>query len=201
MWFSKNWGMTTHVNVMLYPMGWGGHHITCVQKGREFLKQTLHLIRERIRDFLCHWNRNRRLNNGQNAGQRWCGGGWVHCRTSKQCLAGLWSNSDSELSQEINAQNGTCHCSLQKFCCKKLALKLDGFGNETPREDWLAIGTLQQRARWTGIGCAGNNTLCCPSVQPSNYHSSTRPLEKWGLHLLGNVWLWQWHVLILPPNR
>jgi hypothetical protein len=57
-------------------------------------------------------------------------------------LAGLWSNSDSELSQEINAQKGTCHCGMQKFCCKKLALKLEGFGNETSRGNWLAIGTL-----------------------------------------------------------
>jgi hypothetical protein len=42
-------------------------------------------------------------------------------------LAGLWSNSDAELSQEINAQNGTCHCGLQKLGSKKFALKLDGF--------------------------------------------------------------------------
>ncbi len=46
---------------------------------------------------------------------------------AEQYLAGLWSNSNSELSQEINAQNGTCHCGLQKFDCEKLVLKLDGF--------------------------------------------------------------------------
>jgi uncharacterized protein (DUF2062 family) len=23
----QNWGMTAGVNVMLHPMGWGGHHI------------------------------------------------------------------------------------------------------------------------------------------------------------------------------
>jgi Mn-containing catalase len=55
------------------------------------------------------------------------GGGWGRRRTSKQYLAGLWSISDSELSQEINDQNGTCHCGLQKFGCEKLALKLDSF--------------------------------------------------------------------------
>jgi hypothetical protein len=38
---------------------------------------------------------------------------------------------------------------LQKFGCKKLALKLDSFGNETPRGDWLAICTLKQGVRWT----------------------------------------------------
>ncbi len=85
-------------------------------------------------------------------------------RTSKQYLAGFWSNSDSELPQEINAQNGTCHCGLLKFGCKKLALKQAGFGHESPSGDWLAICTLKQGARWTGIGRAGNNILCCPSV-------------------------------------
>jgi hypothetical protein len=73
-------------------------------------------------------------------------------------LAGLFSNRDSELSHEINAQDGTCHCGLQNFGCKKLALKLDCFENETSRGDWLAISTLKQRARWTGIGHAGNKT-------------------------------------------
>jgi hypothetical protein len=66
--------------------------------------------------------------------------------------------------KKINAQNGTCPCGLQKFGCKKLVLKLDSFGNETPRGDWLAICTLKQGARWTGIGHAGNNTQCCPGV-------------------------------------
>jgi hypothetical protein len=53
---------------------------------------------------------------------------------------------------------------LAKFGCEQLALKLDGFGNKTRRGDWLAICSLKQGARWTGIGCAGNNTQCCPSV-------------------------------------
>jgi hypothetical protein len=46
----------------------------------------------------------------------------------KQTVLG-WSleNSDSELSQEINAQVGTCHCGFQEFGCEKLALKLDCF--------------------------------------------------------------------------
>ncbi len=41
--------------------------------------------------------------------------------------------------------------SLQKFGCKQLALKLDGFGNKIPRGDWLAICSLKQRVRWTSI--------------------------------------------------
>jgi hypothetical protein len=62
-------------------------------------------------------------------------------------LAGLWSNSDSALSQDINAQNGTCHCGLQNIGCEKLALKLDGVLNETPSMDWLAIYSLKKGAR------------------------------------------------------
>jgi hypothetical protein len=101
--------------------------------------------------------------------------------------------------KKINAQNGTWPCGLQKFGCKKLVLKLDGFGNETPRGDCLAICTLKQGARWTGIGHAGNKTQCCPSVHtvPSFVNSS---VKKRDLHLLGNAYLWQWHVLIQPPN-
>jgi hypothetical protein len=41
----------------------------------------------------------------------------------------LWSNSDSKLSQEINAQDGTSNSCLQKTGSKKSALKLDSFGN------------------------------------------------------------------------
>jgi hypothetical protein len=52
---------------------------------------------------------------------------WGRRHTSKQYLATLWINSDSELSQEINAHKRTCHCGLQKFGCEKLALKLDDF--------------------------------------------------------------------------
>ncbi len=157
-------------------MGWGGHHITRAQNGQEFFKQTIHVIVDRIRDFLCRWNGNKRLNNRRNAGQRRFGGGCDRHSASKQNLAGLWSNSDSELSQEINAQNGTCHCGLQNFGCKKLALKLDGFGNKIPRGDWLAICTLKQGARWTSIGRAGNNTQFCPNVH--QVPTSTHPLEK-----------------------
>jgi hypothetical protein len=57
-------------------------------------------------------------------GQKRFDGGWA---IAEKYLAGLWSHSNSELPQEINAQNGTCHCGLQKFGCEKLALKLDGF--------------------------------------------------------------------------
>jgi hypothetical protein len=47
--------------------------------------------------------------------------------TSKHDLTGLWSNSDSELNQEINAKNGTSNSYLQKNGSKKFALKLDSF--------------------------------------------------------------------------
>jgi hypothetical protein len=48
----KNWGMTTCVNVMFDPMGWGGHHITTrAQNCREFFKQMLHVVRDRIWNF------------------------------------------------------------------------------------------------------------------------------------------------------
>jgi hypothetical protein len=65
---------------------------------------------------------------GEVLGKRWFRSGWGHRRTSKQYLAGLWRNSDSELSQEINA-----HCGLQKFGCKELALKLDDFWKRNPK--------------------------------------------------------------------
>jgi hypothetical protein len=48
--FCKNWAMAARVNVMLHPMGWGGHHITRAQDGGEFLKQMLHICRHRIRN-------------------------------------------------------------------------------------------------------------------------------------------------------
>jgi hypothetical protein len=41
------------------------------------------------------------------------GGLGCHCR-SKHDSAGLWSNSNFEFSQEINAQNGTSNSSLHK---------------------------------------------------------------------------------------
>jgi hypothetical protein len=77
-------------------------------------------------------------------------------------LAGLWSNSDSELSQRINVQNGTCHCGLQKFSCEKFALKLDDFGNKTPRGDRLAICSLKTGARWTGLDVQGTLLNAAP---------------------------------------
>ncbi len=42
--FCKNWGMTAPVNVMLHTMGWGGHHITRAQNGREFFKKMLYVV-------------------------------------------------------------------------------------------------------------------------------------------------------------
>jgi hypothetical protein len=60
-------------------------------------------------------------------------------------LAGVWGNSDPEFSQKVNAQNGTCHSSLQKGRSKKLALKLHGFLNESPRGDGLSICLFEKR--------------------------------------------------------
>ncbi len=40
---------------------------------------------------------------------------------------------------KVNAQNRTGHSGLQKGCCKKLALELHSFFNETPRGDRLPI--------------------------------------------------------------
>ncbi len=57
--FCKNLGMCACVNVMLHPMGWGGHHITCAQNGGKFFKQTLHVFRHGVRN-----------------GLRW---GWLSC--------------------------------------------------------------------------------------------------------------------------
>jgi hypothetical protein len=54
-------------------------------------------------------------------------------------LVDVWGNSDFEFSQEVNAQNGTSHSGLQKTGCKKFALALDSFLNETPRGDRLPI--------------------------------------------------------------
>ncbi len=73
--------------------------------------------------------------------KRWGSGQDRRC-TSKENFACLWSNSDSELSQEVNAQKRTCHCCLQKLGSKKFALKLDGFLNKSPRGDWLSIRPL-----------------------------------------------------------
>jgi hypothetical protein len=58
----------------------------------------------------------------------------------KQIVFGdFWGNSDFEFSQEVNARKGTSHSGLQKTICKKFALELHGFLNETPRGDGLPI--------------------------------------------------------------
>jgi hypothetical protein len=101
------------------------NNIIRVQNGGEFFTQMLHVVGDRIRNFFVlpmEWEQS-----VQQLAKCWAKtvrGSWGRCSTSKQYFAGLWSNSDSDLSQEINAQNGTCHCGLQKFHCKKLALKL-----------------------------------------------------------------------------
>ncbi len=64
-------------------------------------------------------------------------GGRGRCSASKLYLVDVWGNSDFEFSQEVNAQNGTSHSGLQKTGCKKFALELDRFFNETPRGDRL----------------------------------------------------------------
>ncbi len=56
-------GYSCELNVMFHSMGWGGHHITRAQDRGEFLKQTLHVCRHRIRNlqhwsgFGCPWNK------------------------------------------------------------------------------------------------------------------------------------------------
>jgi hypothetical protein len=115
-------------------------------------------------------------------------------------LAGLWSNIDSKLSQEINALNGTCHCSLEKFSCKKLALKLGGFVNETPRGDRLASAPLSKGPDGPALDVQATILNVAP-VSTKYLLFVNSSIEKLGLHLLGNAWLWQWHVLIQPLNR
>ncbi len=65
--------------------------------------------------------------------QRGFGGVLGRRHTGKHEFAGLWSNSDSELSQESNVQNGTS-C-LQETGSKNFALKLGKFCDEFPRGD------------------------------------------------------------------
>jgi hypothetical protein len=62
-------------------------------------------------------------------------GGWSRCHASKKYLAGLWGNSDFELSEEVNAQNGTCHSGLQKLRRKQFAMELD----TNPHEGGLVV--------------------------------------------------------------
>jgi hypothetical protein len=60
-----------------------------------------------------------------------------HHYTSKHDFTVLWSNTDSELSQEIDAQKmapATAAC--KKLEVKSLPLKLDHFCDESPRRDW-----------------------------------------------------------------
>jgi hypothetical protein len=45
--------------------------------------------------------------------------------TSKKDLVGIRRNSDFELFQKIESQDGTCHGSLQKTESKMFSLKLD----------------------------------------------------------------------------
>jgi hypothetical protein len=42
-------------------------------------------------------------------------------------LADLWSNSDFEFSQKVNAQNGPCHSGLQETGSEKFALTPERF--------------------------------------------------------------------------
>ncbi len=60
----------------------------------------------------------------------------------KQDLAGFWSNSDSEFSQKINAQDGSSNSCLQKTGSEHFALELDSFGDETPSGDWFSMCSL-----------------------------------------------------------
>jgi hypothetical protein len=84
-------------------------------------------------------------------------GGRGRCSASKLYLLDLWNNSDFEISQKVNAQNGISHSGLQKTGCEKFALKLHTFLNETPGGDGLPICPFEKRTRWVGILTARNN--------------------------------------------
>jgi hypothetical protein len=72
-------------------------------------------------------------------------------------LVDVWGNSDFEFSQEVNAQNGTCHSGLQKTGCKNFSLELHSFLDETPRGDRLPIRPFEKGTRWAGIFVARDN--------------------------------------------
>ncbi len=79
--------------------------------------------------------------------ERGFGGGLGWSRTCKHDLAGLWSKSDFEFLQKINAQNQTSYSCLQKTGSEHFALELDNFGDETPRGDWFSICSLEKGFR------------------------------------------------------
>ncbi len=79
-------------------------------------------------------------------------------------MVDFWRNSAFEFSQKVNAQNGTSHRGLQKGCCKKLALELYSFFNETPRGDRLPICPFEKGTRWVGILATRNEAQCCSSI-------------------------------------
>jgi hypothetical protein len=82
----------------------------------------------------------------------------------KQDLAGFWSNSDSEFSQKINAQDRNSNSCLEKTGSEHFALELDSFGDETPSGDWFSICSLEKGTRWVVGGRTRNNAQCCYSV-------------------------------------
>jgi hypothetical protein len=82
--------------------------------------------------------------------------------TSKHDLAGLWSNSDFEFSQKINAQNRTGISCLQKTGSEHFALEPGSFGDE--RGDWFSICSLEKGTGWAAVRRTRNNAQCCSSV-------------------------------------
>ncbi len=61
--FCKNWGVSACVNVVLQSIGRIGHHITRVENGGKFGKQSFDIIRHRVWDGL---NEGGGLSNRQN---------------------------------------------------------------------------------------------------------------------------------------
>jgi hypothetical protein len=69
------------------------------------------------------------------------------CSASKVVLADLWSNSDFEFYQKVNAQNWTCHSGLQETGSEEFALKLNSFFNKYPRGGRLSIWPFEKGTR------------------------------------------------------
>ncbi len=121
---------------MLHPVGWGAsHHLSAKWRGI-FGANTSCLPAQNQEWATLEWaqlpaKQERQFRNLHKIGQKRFSGEGCRC-TSKQNLAGLWSNNDSELSQEINAQNGTSHYGLQKMAVKNVCPETGRFFKQIP---------------------------------------------------------------------
>ncbi len=153
--FCKNWAMTARVNMMFHPMGWRGHHITCVQNEGEFLKQTLHIVRYRIGDFLCcRWNVNSRFNNQRRLGPS----------PYKQTVLG-WSLEQQWFWTFSGNQCPEWDLSLllAKTLLWKACPEIGRFLKQNPKRGWVGHLLPLAGGQMDRIGRAGNTTQCCPS--------------------------------------